>query len=736
VTGQEPHGVVPLRELHRGHPRQAGAKASNLGELARAGFPVPDGFVVIGEPPAHQILAAARELGDVAMAVRSSAVAEDLADASFAGQYESFLDVRGGAALLEAIRRCRESARAARVGEYRASRAAPADDRMAVLVQRMLSPQAAGVAFTANPVTGARQEVVITAARGLGERVVGGEAVGDEWVVEPQGARCRRSVEGIIDARQAGEIADLARRVEAHFGVPQDVEWAIAEGRLSLLQARPMTALPDPVEWRPPTPGHWMRNFRLGEWLDEAMTPLFEDWLLQLIDGGYLAAMRRTVGAAVPFRQAAINDWYYTAEPRFAPLLFASALVRSRGAIVRFLWPVLVRIGSHPEEADRAVLGKLADAWRHELVPRYRRLVEEGTNRVEVASPDELVAIVDRVGSMAGAYLFSLTVVGGSAWKMEGALARFCHRHLPGELEDGIQVLLRGLPGAEPEVPAHAVQTIDWYRATAGELHWTRPPESTATRHQQLAAERGLVETRCRAALATRPDLLARFGVLLAVSQRYAGLREEQARLFTLGWPLMRRCLRRLGETLRAGGAIDEVDDVFFLTRAELVRPHPLQEVVARRRATWERHRRLLAPLNIGAPLELLAGSVDAERTTTVRAEGAVVGHPASPGRASGRVRIIQGPDDFDRFLRGEVLVARATAPAWTPLFARAAAVVTDGGSLAAHASLVAREYGIPAVVGTGDATARLSDGEMVTVDGGAGTVTRPGGGRRELPEP
>jgi phosphoenolpyruvate synthase/pyruvate phosphate dikinase len=114
---------------------------------------------------------------------------------------------------------------------------------------------------------------------------------------------------------------------------------------------------------------------------------------------------------------------------------------------------------------------------------------------------------------------------------------------------------------------------------------------------------------------------------------------------------------------------------------------------------------------------------VDAVRTSGPVPDGAIVGQPASPGRATGPVRIVGGPADFDRIQPGEVLVARATAPAWTPLFARAAAVVTDGGALAAHASLVAREYGIPAVVGTGDATTRLSDGQRVTVDGGVGAV-------------
>jgi hypothetical protein len=278
---------------------EAAAKAANLADLMRRGFPVPEGSVVIGEPDAESILEAATALGDVPLAVRSLAVAEDLADVSLAGQYETFLDIRGGPALLDAVRRRRESARTDRVGQYRRTLAGTTDDRIAVLIQRMLHPESAGVAFTASPVTGER-EVVITAVRGLGEQVVAGEAVGDEWVVDATGPRCRRSVKGVIDLGRAREIAELAGRVEARFGVPQDTEWAIAGGRLHLLQARPMTAVPERVEWRPPSPGYWMRNFRLGEWLVEAMTPLFRDWLLELIEDGYLEGCVTPSGLACP----------------------------------------------------------------------------------------------------------------------------------------------------------------------------------------------------------------------------------------------------------------------------------------------------------------------------------------------------------------------------------------------------------------------------------------------------
>ena len=135
-------------------------------------------------------------------------------------------------------------------------------------------------------------------------------------------------------------------------------------------------------------------------------------------------------------------------------------------------------------------------------------------------------------------------------------------------------------------------------------------------------------------------------------------------------------------------------------------------------------------PLAIGEPPKamsrLVHGLAEASRTQPVSPDAILVGEPASPGRATGRARIVDGPEDFDSFEEGDVLVARLTAPAWTPLFGRAAAVVTDGGTLAAHASLVAREYGIPAVVGTRDATRRLRDGPVMTVDGGAEIVESP----------
>jgi rifampicin phosphotransferase len=753
--------VLSLAEAAHLAPTQAqtllGTKAASLAQLTGAGFPVPAGVVVTTPAAAAdwdqasaQLRTVVTGLGgrDQRFAVRSSATAEDLAGASFAGQYETVLDA-GLEELPDAVRQVFASAASARVAAYRQAHpqpgaTAPAGDPsrsgagMAVLIQVMVAAEAAGVAFSANPLTGARDEVVITAVPGLGERLVAGQATGEEWVVRHGHARRTQGTEQAISADQAGEIAALARRVQAHFGSPQDLEWAIAtdpsgtdgvEGGLWLLQARPMTALPDPVDWTPPAPGYWMRNLRLGEWLPDPMTPLFADWLLDRLDHGEQQATRDHVGAALAFPHAAINGWYYLATPALSPRTIATALLQGRGRLLRFFRYGVLGPGRDPVVADRRLLAGLAEQWRTELLPRYQLLVQEGEQQVETGSPEQLRSIIDRVGVAAGEQLWSLAVVGGAAWKMEGVLARFWRQHLAADVEASTQQLLVGLPGTQPDLPTHAVQSLDWAHPTAGELGWPLP-EPSEDRHRQLAARREALTAQCLAVLGDRPQLQARFQALLAVAQRYAVLREQQARQLTLGWPLLRRCALRLGQTLHTNGAIDQAEDVFFLTRADLDTHAPRQKLVARRRGIWERQRRLLAPLTIGRPPRLIAkellATVEAARTPGPAPEGAIIGQPASPGRATGPVRIVHGPGDFDRFQPGEVLVARATAPAWTPLFDRAVAVVTDGGTLAAHASLVAREYGIPAVVATGDATTRLSDGQRVTVDGSAGTIHPP----------
>ncbi|QHK19996.1 hypothetical protein GU243_09910 [Pseudarthrobacter psychrotolerans] len=725
-----------------------GSKAAALNDLSALGFRVPPGFVVTAEACDRRgrILAdalqdAADRIGPGPFAVRSSAAAEDLPGSSYAGLYETFLNVPRDD-LEDAIRRCLASAAHDRVAAYESARgrsgpAQPAASAMAALVQQMVHPMAAGVAFTANPLTGDRDETIITAMQGLGESLVAGEAVGEQWIVRDQDAVCTKNT-GTLTPAQALEVSELARRVAAHAGVPQDIEWAIdTDGVLFLLQARPMTALPEAVEWMAPGRGLWSRNFRLGEWLPDPMTPLFEDWLLPRIEAGYLDGMQADVRVRVPFRYTSVNGWYYNAPPVPSARLLARVILDGRGRAPWLLFNALIRVSTNPAAAHRAVLHGLELRWRNHLLPNYRQLVRKAEQEVDSASPARLVELVDAVCNQAGIYLWSLSIVGGSAWKMESALARFWQKHLAGPLhgtasgETGHQVLLRGLPGTAPAQVSHAVYSLDWYHPTAGESspgHRRIGQLPVTGKAAALSAQRSDAEAAARKALKDQPRVLARFNALLEVAQHYAVLREEQSRDLTLGWPLLRICARRLGEQLVDTGVIENAADLHFLKLSEVTgRSAGTRPPAASRRDAWQQRRRLAAPLTLGEPARFIgdpiARAVEAVRSSPGLPDGAIVGHPASTGRVTGIVRVMSGTDDFDTFLEGEVLVAKSTAPAWTPLFARAAAVVTDGGTLAAHASLVAREFGIPAVVGTGDATLRLRTGQRVTVDGGAGVV-------------
>jgi phosphoenolpyruvate synthase/pyruvate phosphate dikinase len=392
--------LIDAREL-----ATAGGKGANLGALLRAGFPVPDGFVVTtaaydrfvadnglaerivslaGDPGAigelfvggtvpgevsQAITAAYADLGAGAVAVRSSATAEDLPGASFAGQQETFLNVTGSEAVLAAVRRCWASLWTERAMAYRAARASEGPLSIAVVIQHMVPAAVSGVLFTANPGNG-RDEAVITAAWGLGESVVGGTVDPDTYVVRRDssvrvtvGAKARMTVttasgsaevatpperrnQVTLTEEQARELAHLGREVAAHFGVPQDIEWVQHEGVFRLVQARPITALPEPVgevptQWPIPRKGLYFRA-SIVEQMPDPLTPLFADSVRIAVPES-LAGLFRDLGARVGRLDVdfpTINGYaFYMYSPEafrqamlFAPVGFR--LLFGKGAVV------------------------------------------------------------------------------------------------------------------------------------------------------------------------------------------------------------------------------------------------------------------------------------------------------------------------------------------------------------------------------------------------------------------
>ncbi len=290
--------VVELTAIDPDRRDLVGGKAAGLAELIRSGERVPDGFCVTtgahsrGEVPRTDVLAAYERLGGGPVAVRSSATAEDLPDASFAGQHDTFLSVTGAEELLEAIRACWDALHAERATVYREAAGVPHDTvRMAVVVQRMVDAEVAGVLFTANPLTGSRSEAVIDAAPGLGSAVVDGTAAADHYVLDGATPEAR----GCLSPARLAELRDVGRRLQHRLGAPQDVEWAYdRNGTLWLLQSRPITTLfPTPPESAKPGPRLYV-EFGHVQGMVQPATPMGMSTLKSML-AGMLASFGLTV---------------------------------------------------------------------------------------------------------------------------------------------------------------------------------------------------------------------------------------------------------------------------------------------------------------------------------------------------------------------------------------------------------------------------------------------------------
>jgi pyruvate,water dikinase len=435
------------------------------------------------------------------------------------------------------------------------------------------------------------------------------------------------------------------------------------------------------------------------------------------------ADYRRLLGQRVPRPyHVLVNGWY------FYTLNWATPGAFARNA-PNMLWHLIrtprVLAGIAPATVRHA-FPTVEREWREELQPRYRANVAEAEARVEALPVDELPALVDGLAELAGDYFLSIAALTGAAYKVEMNLAKFYRKHLGGSSGAEHLPLLAGFAApADPE--RHAVVSLDWWHPTSPmTASAVRPPDD----HRRLVEEREAAEAAAFAKLASSPRRLRAFRRVLADAQHLVPIRDEQTRELTLPWPVMRRAVLRIGEALVGRGVIAAPEDVFWLTRAEALgglggaSTQPVD--VAARRALHEEQAKLVPPLlvgRLGGMLKAMWGGFLKTIGSAPSERALVSGTPASPGRASGPVRVVRGPQDFDELLPGEILVAPLTAPAWTPLFTRAAAVVTDIGSPASHASIIAREYGIPAVVGCGDATARLRNGMRVVVDGTTGNV-------------
>ena len=782
--------VALLSDFGRDDLPSAGGKGANLGELIRVGLPVPAGFVITTSGYAEavrpldvriadrfaagdsvsiradieaismpselraDIAAAYSALGAGPVAVRSSATAEDLPGAAFAGQQDTYLNVIGEPELINAVQRCWASLWTERAISYRTRLGIDSTEvRIAVVVQCMINAEVAGVLFTADPVSGDRETIMIDASTGLGEAVVSGVVTPDHYALDGQG-RIRQFHPGDPDRTQRlpnralAELAGFGLAVAEHFGRPQDIEWAYAEDQVWLLQARPMTALPPPpIElnarqrmlgsvlldyvpvrpypidmstWVPYGPAGLMARVtgRFG------IRDAFEEFLPEdedgVVDRLVPAAPRPTLGVLrAPWRIVTLARRYdparWTEDPRFAEFLGG---VRDLAAqeLTTMPWPQLKAM---PRQA-LALVRPIGDL-RIDYLPRT------GLALLRLF----LVLRLLRRSSLLADLLVGAPTRTTDANRALEVLATRVREN--SELRETISKADLQALGNFPEFEAEFTAYLAEYghRETVTPVLVTPPtqgeaPEAVLGLISVLAAEppRPPVDSdRAVAELLKHPllrgDSRRRMRIERWIAAARSGIvfREDSHFYFLMPLPILRRSLLEMGRRLRNAGVLDEADDVFHLRLEELEAIEdpaalPRLRAAVRRRSA---RRQELAGVRLIDPTAVFP--------QPDRGDALITGTPASSGSATGPVTVIHEPAEFSRLTPGDVLVCPYTNPAWTTLFQRAAAVVVDSGGPGSHAAIVAREYGIPAVMGTGIGTATLTDGQLVTVNGSTGRV-------------
>ena len=803
--------VLGLHELGRDDIARAGGKGANLGELIKAGFDVPDGFVLTTEayaaaleaaqlslpPPDEDDPAAFREqvcrvpvpeatrreiatayadLGAGPVAVRSSATAEDLPGATFAGQQDSFLNVIGEQQLIDAIRQCWASLWTDRAVAYRRRRRIePSEVRIAVVVQTMVPAEAAGVMFTANPITGARDQTVVDASSGLGEAVVSGAVTPDHYVLDSNGRLVEFSLGrrelavvgkagGGVEHRPGGAtvrllpdntlqtLTALGSGVSRHFGQPQDIEWALSDGRLSVVQTRPMTALP-------PAPLDLSRFQRLqGSLLLEMLTlrpyPIDMTTWIPYGPAGIMADMTAFFGVRGLFSNFLVEDSegvvvsYRPPSPDFtlgvlrAPYRLVARMLRYDPA----RWQQDPRATGFRASIRDARERRPAEMSWPELVRHVRESLELmrpiaelridylPSAAVALARLQMLLRLLGRRSLFADLIVGAPTLTAAANRGLESLADRVRgDDQLRAALETGGLERL----DAYPEFAAAFREYLDNFgaRETTGLVvatapTWGESPEMVVDLIAGLAAgqpARSDGGDEAMAGLSTHWVMRYRGPAKLVrrwVATARIGVAFREDTHAEAGWalPIFRRALLEAGRRLGTAGVLDTPEDVYHLRLEELEaiadasRLDPgerdrLRDVMRRRSARREEL--------TGVPL------IDPNLVFPPLADdnALVTGTPAGGGRVSGAVRVVREPSEFGTLRQGEILVCPATNPSWTPLFQRAAAVVVDSGGLGSHAAIVAREYGIPAIMGTGQGTSVLSNGQQVIVDGGSGRV-------------
>jgi pyruvate,water dikinase len=804
----------------------AGGKAVNLGILIRAGFPVPGGFVLTTEayrtsrvadirdrshPLAQEVCARWHGLGGSAVAVRSSATAEDMAEASMAGQYETFLDVTTEDGLLEAVQKCWASLDSPRTRTYLAEHGIDlAKVAMAVVVQKLVPADVAGVMFTANPQTGSKAEMLIEASWGLGEAVVSG-------LVQPDVLRIDRGSARVVHAtiadkqlwiqpgRHDQQLVEEARRKLAclksadvtrlwkmglktveHFGSEQDLEWAISNGELYLLQSRPITTLAHAEVYEKLLQstrsmlresleagrGPWVVH-NIGETLKHP-TPLTWSVIRRFMSGdGGFGAMYKEVGFEPSQRVCkegfllrvagrAYMDASLAAEMFFEeyPFRYDLDLLRSNPdaaqsppTIPAGTLTQRMRVGRQLAEVNRRVRALAADFDRKltgQVIPEFvRYCLEEKQRDLSVLSPQELIDLWRQrehrvMDQFAPQSLMPSMIVGMALAELRQTL----NENFWDEDPDRLASILSAAHAPDKTLEsngqlwevAQGRRSVEQWMGTNGHRapdefdlatpRWRERPEELQTMAGRLKGGPSPMDLHVQNLEWTKKKIEELRARLCPVDAAELESRVELAGRYLLFRETGKHYLMLGYELLRdvaleAGRRLEIGEGVFQLTLEELF--DALRIGYAPIHLIHERQKVYEAEQRVWLPqvidLEAIETLGEAPR---LEMAGSHKAFPVSNGVATGAARIVHSPEQAGELGSGYILVCPSTDPGWTPLFVNAGGLVLECGGTLSHGAVVAREMNIPAVVLPG-ATSLFVEGESITVDGRIGTVGRQG---------
>jgi rifampicin phosphotransferase len=876
VAGGDPKGiatfqvdpyVLGLHEIDETQVAVVGGKGAHLGELSRIeGIRVPPGFCVttdafrriMGEAPSIEdrldrlsrlnpddreairtlsaeirrtlegvaipddvaagiTLALARLGGQAAYAVRSSATAEDLPTASFAGQQDTYLNVVGPAAILQHVRRCWASLFTERAVTYRLRNGIDHGKvHMAVVVQQMVFPHAAGVLFTADPVTSNRKVASVEASFGLGEALVSGlvnsdsykvrdsEIVGkaiatkrlaiqaspaggtQEHAIDPQ----RQEQPALTDA-QVVRLAQLGRRIEAHFGRPQDIEWCLVDDGFQIVQSRPITTL-FPIPAADDGENHVYVSVGHQQMMTDPMKPLgLSVWQLKALPRMYEAGGRLFVDVTQRLASPATRGGILEALGKSDPLVGdALQTILGRDGFLPSLPDTdPARPGAAPPREAPAPL-ETDPAIVTELIERSRAsnaaLARDIRSKSGVALLDFILADIQELkrilfdprshqvfmGAMEATWWLNEKL---QEWLGEKNAADTLTQSVPHNVtsEMGLALLdVADVIRRHPQVVAFLQQVEDedlldelaevaggreareaieaylekYGMRCVGEIDITRPrwserptdlvpmilgniknfePGAGARRFEQGRQEALQKEREVLERLRALPDGERKAEETKRQIDRvrtFIGYREYPKYFIVSRSLVYKQALLEEAERLVQADVLREKEDIFYLTFQELhdvVRTNQVDDqLISQRKDAFRSYQALTPPRVLTSEGEVIAG---AYRRDDVPA-GALVGLPVSAGTTEGRARVILDMAEAE-LEPGDILVTAYTDPSWSPLFVAVKGLVTEVGGLMTHGAVIAREYGLPAVVGVEHATRLIRDGQRIRVHGTDGYV-------------